>query len=110
MKNIKHLRLRGKNLYKNTIGNLLKSLLISKDYLLLSTGDLDDPIKLAGSIDVEYHTFVSKVIFKITKKKGHMSDMDVADMAKLNEVALKYNTKFAEVYKRLTGNASPVQK
>lgn len=73
-------------------------------------GDLDDPIKLAGSIDVEYHTFVSKVIFKITKKKGPMSDMDVADMAKLNEVALKYNEKFAKVYERLTGNASPVPK
>lgn len=73
-------------------------------------GDLDDPIELAGKIDVEYHTFVSKVIFKITKKKGSMSDMDIADMAKLNEVALKYNTKFAEVYKRLTGNASPVPK
>ena len=73
-------------------------------------GDLDDPIELAGKIDVEYHTFVSKVIFKITKKKGPMSDMDIADMAKLNEVALKYNTKFAEVYKRLTGNASPVPK
>jgi len=73
-------------------------------------GDLDDPIELAGKIDVEYHTFVSKVIFKITKKKGSMSDMDIADMTKLNEVALKYNTKFAEVYKRLTGNASPVPK
>ncbi len=73
-------------------------------------GDLDDPIELAGKIDVEYHTFVSKVIFKITKKKGTMSDIDVADMAKLNEVALKYNTKFAKVYKRLTGNASPVPK
>jgi hypothetical protein len=75
-----------------------------------SPGDLDDPIRLAGNINAEYHTFVSKVIFKITKKKGLMSNMDIADMAELNQVALKYNNKFAKVYERLTGNASPVPK
>jgi len=74
-------------------------------------GDLDEPIKLAGQIDTEYHTFVSKVVFKITKKKGSIGNMNVADMNELNEVALKYNKDFAQVYKRLTrGNASPIPK
>lgn len=77
-----------------------------------SPDDLNEPIKLAGKAKIEYHTFVSKVVFRITKKKGSTTgiNMQVADMATLNELALKYNPKFAPIYKRLTGNASPAPK
>lgn len=72
-----------------------------------SPGNLNDTIKLAGDIDVETHTFVSKIIFTITKKSGPISGMTVASQDELNKVALQYNKKFAEAYKYLTGNACP---
>ena len=73
-----------------------------------SPGNLNDPIKLAGDLDVETHTFITKVVFTITKKSGPVSSMKVADQNELNQVALKYNTEFAKAYKNLTGNACPI--
>lgn len=73
-----------------------------------SPGNLNDPIKLAGDLGVETHTFITKVVFTITKKSGPVSSMKVADQNELNQVALKYNAEFAKAYKNLTGNASPI--
>ena len=73
-----------------------------------SPGNLNDPIKLAGDLDVETHTFITKVVFTITKKSGPVSSMKVADQNELNQVALKYNAEFAKAYKNLTGNACPI--
>lgn len=73
-----------------------------------SPGNLNGPIKLAKNLGVETHTFITKVIFTITKKSGPVSSMKVADQNELNQVALKYNAEFAKAYKNLTGNACPI--
>lgn len=75
-----------------------------------NTLDKDEELKLAGVINTENHTFISKVIFTITKKTGSLGKIDVADMNTLNEVALKYSNKFASAYKNITGNAVPTPK
>lgn len=75
-----------------------------------NTLDKDEELKLAGDINTENHTFISKVIFTITKKTGSLGKIDVADMNTLNEVALKYSNKFASAYKDITGNAVPTPK
>jgi len=70
----------------------------------------DNPLKLVGKTGIEQHTYISKVVFNITKKDDSLGVINIAKPNELNNLAKEYCEKFATAYKKITGDYIPEPK